>query len=56
MVAVFEEIAKEGRKFGTTLIVSSQRPSELNKTIMAQCANFIVAKLNNENDKSMIKA
>lgn len=55
MVAVFEEIAKEGRKFGTTLIVSSQRPSELNKTIMAQCANFIVAKLNNENDKSMIK-
>ena len=55
MVAVFEEIAKEGRKFGTTLIASSQRPSELNKTIMAQCANFIVAKLNNENDKSMIK-
>lgn len=55
MVAVFEEIAKEGRKFGTTLIVASQRPSELNKTIMAQCANFIVAKLNNENDKSMIK-
>lgn len=55
MVAIFEEIAKEGRKFGTTLIVASQRPSELNKTIMAQCANFIVAKLNNENDKSMIK-
>ena len=55
MVAIFEEIAKEGRKFGTTLFVASQRPSELNKTIMAQCANFIVAKLNNENDKSMIK-
>lgn len=55
MVAIFEEIAKEGRKFGTTLLVASQRPSELNKTIMAQCANFIVAKLNNENDKSMIK-
>lgn len=55
MVEVFEEIAKEGRKFGISLFVASQRPSELNKTIMAQCANFIVSKLNNENDKSMIK-
>ncbi len=56
MVEVFENIAKEGRKFGITLFVASQRPSELNKTIMAQCANFIVGKLNNENDKAMIKA
>lgn len=56
MVEIFEEIAKEGRKFGITLFPASQRPSELNKTIMAQCANFIVSKLNNENDKSMIKA
>lgn len=56
MVEVFEDIAKEGRKFGITLFVASQRPSELNKTIMAQCANFIVGKLNNENDKSMLKA
>ncbi|MBQ8803448.1 MAG: ATP-binding protein [Tyzzerella sp.] len=55
MVEVFEDIAKEGRKFGFSLFVASQRPSELNKTIMAQCANFIVSKLNNENDKSMIK-
>lgn len=55
MVEIFEEIAKEGRKFGITLFPASQRPSELNKTIMAQCANFIVSKLNNENDKSMIK-
>lgn len=55
MVEIFEEIAKEGRKFGITLFAASQRPSELNKTIMAQCANFIVSKLNNENDKSMIK-
>lgn len=56
MVEIFENIAKEGRKFGFTLFVASQRPSELNKTIMAQCANFIVSKLNNENDKTMIKA
>ena len=55
MVGIFENIAKEGRKFGITLFVASQRPSELNKTIMAQCANYIVMKLNNENDKGMIK-
>lgn len=55
MVEFFENIAKEGRKFGITLFVASQRPSELNKTIMAQCANYIVMKLNNENDKTMIK-
>ena len=55
MVEIFENIAKEGRKFGMTLFVASQRPSELNKTIMAQCANFIVSKLNNETDKSMVK-
>lgn len=55
MVEIFENIAKEGRKFGITLMVASQRPSELNKTIMAQCANYIVMKLNNENDKSMMK-
>lgn len=55
MVEIFENIAKEGRKFGITLMVASQRPSELNKTIMAQCANYIVMKLNNENDKTMMK-
>lgn len=55
MVEIFENISKEGRKFGITLFVASQRPSELNKTIMAQCANYIVMKLNNENDKSMMK-
>lgn len=55
MVEIFENIAKEGRKFGITLFPATQRPSELNKTIMAQCANYIIMKLNNENDKSMIK-
>lgn len=55
MVEIFENIAKEGRKFGVTLFVASQRPSELNKTIMAQCANYIVMKLNNETDKTMMK-
>lgn len=55
MVEIFENIAKEGRKFGVTMLVASQRPSELNKTIMAQCANYIVMKLNNETDKTMMK-
>lgn len=55
MVEVFEDIAKEGRKFGITLFPATQRPSELNKTIIAQCANFIIGKLNNENDKALIK-
>lgn len=56
MVEIFENIAKEGRKFGITLFVASQRPSELNKTIVAQCANYICMKLNNETDKSMMKS
>ncbi len=55
MVEIFETIAKEGRKFGITLMVASQRPSELNSTIFAQCENCIVMKLNNENDKSIVK-
>lgn len=56
MVEIFEEIAKEGRKFGITLFPATQRPSELNKTILAQCGNFIVMKLNNENDKAIVKS
>ncbi len=55
MVEIFENVAKEGRKFGITLLVASQRPSELNKTIFAQCENCIVMKLNNENDKTIVK-
>ena len=54
LLEIFEIIAKEGRKFGTTLCVVTQRPSELNRTIMAQCANFIVLKMTNESDKSMM--
>lgn len=55
MVEIFENIAKEGRKFGITLLVATQRPSELNRTIFAQCENCIVMKLNNENDKAIVK-
>jgi hypothetical protein len=55
LLDIFEKIAKEGRKFGTSLTIVSQRPSELNKTITAQCANFLVLKLSNANDKMLIK-
>jgi hypothetical protein len=46
----FERIAKEGRKFGFSLIVASQRPSEISPTIISQCANFISHRLQNPDD------
>lgn len=49
-----EKIAREGRKFGISLIVSSQRPSELSKSIISQCNSFIVHKLTNKNDNEFI--
>lgn len=51
----FEKISKEGRKYGISLIIVSQRPSEVNTTVLSQASNFIVLRLNNENDKSRIK-
>jgi DNA helicase HerA-like ATPase len=52
---VFERIAREGRKFGLSLLVSSQRPSELSKTILSQCNTFIVHRLQNPDDQKYIK-
>lgn len=46
----FERIAKEGRKFGLSLIIASQRPSEVSQTIVSQCANFISHRLQNPDD------
>ncbi|MDD3183544.1 MAG: DUF87 domain-containing protein [Alphaproteobacteria bacterium] len=46
----FERIAKEGRKFGLSLIVASQRPSEISPTIISQCANFLSHRLQNPDD------
>jgi len=46
----FERIAKEGRKFGLSLIIASQRPSEISPTIISQCANFISHRLQNPDD------
>ncbi|MHA1224501.1 MAG: ATP-binding protein, partial [Candidatus Heimdallarchaeaceae archaeon] len=46
----FERIAKEGRKFGLSLIIASQRPSDVSGTILSQCSNFIVHRLQNPTD------
>lgn len=51
----FERIAKEGRKYGVSMMVVSQRPSDVSKTILSQCNNFIVLRLTNETDKAVIK-
>lgn len=46
----FERIAREGRKYGLSLVVTSQRPSELSKTVLSQCNSFIVHRLQNPED------
>lgn len=52
---IFETIAKEGRKFGMFLLISSQRPSELSRTVLSQCSNFIVHRIQNPEDLSHIR-
>lgn len=52
---VFERIAREGRKYGISLIVSSQRPSELSKTVLSQCNSFIIHRLQNPEDQKYIR-
>ncbi|MFG1494368.1 ATP-binding protein [Halobacteriovorax sp. ZH4_bin.1] len=47
---IFERIAKEGRKFGLFILLSSQRPSELSKTVLSQCSSFIVHRIMNPDD------
>jgi DNA helicase HerA-like ATPase len=50
-----ERIAKEGRKYGLSLMVVSQRPSEVSPTIFSQCSNFIALRLTNKADQNYIK-
>lgn len=51
----FERIAKEGRKYGFSLLVVSQRPSDVSRTILSQCNNFLALRLTNETDQGVIK-
>jgi DNA helicase HerA-like ATPase len=50
----FERIAREGRKFGLGLVVSSQRPSELSATVLAQCNTFILHRIVNDEDQRLV--
>lgn len=54
-LSVFEEIIKEGRKFGFFLTVCSQRPADISPTIMSQLHNFFIHRLVNENDLRMLQ-
>jgi len=49
-----ERVAKEGRKYGVSAMVVSQRPSELSETVLAQCNSFVVMRLNNPEDQHYV--
>ena len=53
--ASIERIAKEGRKYGVTLLLASQRPSEISETIFSQCSNFVAMRLTNPADQGYVK-
>jgi hypothetical protein len=50
-----ERIAKEGRKYGVSCMIVSQRPAEISETITAQCNNFVSMRLLNPNDQSYVR-
>ena len=52
---IFERIAKEGRKFGVIMDLITQRPTELSETVLSQCSNFIIFKLNHPTDLEYIR-
>lgn len=54
-VQIFERIAKEGRKYGVGLVVISQRPAEVNRTVLSQCNNVIAMRLTNGDDQNVIR-
>jgi hypothetical protein len=54
-VEIFERIAKEGRKYGMGLVVISQRPAEVNRTVLSQCNNVIAMRLTNGDDQTVIR-
>jgi len=51
----FERIAKEGRKYGVSIVAVSQRPSDVSRTILSQCNNFLVLRLTNDQDQSVVR-
>ncbi|BEM88159.1 TPA: ATP-binding protein [Serratia marcescens] len=51
-----QRVAKEGRKFGVGLMIVSQRPSEVDDTILSQCGTLFALRLTNASDRSKVKA
>lgn len=51
----FERIAREGRKFGLGLVLSSQRPSEISETVLSQCNTFLLHRVVNDRDQSLVR-
>ncbi len=54
-IETFEKIAKEGRKYGVSLLIVSQRPSDVSSTILSQCNNVISLRLTNGEDQATVK-
>lgn len=54
-IETFERIAKEGRKYGVGLVVISQRPAEVNRTVVSQCNNLIAMRLTNGDDQAVVR-
>ena len=52
---IFERIAKEGRKYGLIFNLISQRPVEISDTVISQCSNFLIFKMNHPRDLEYIK-
>lgn len=52
---IFERIAKEGRKYGVILGLITQRPVEMSDTVISQCSNFLIFKMNHPNDVDYIR-
>ena len=52
---IFERIAKEGRKFGVVMDLITQRPTELSETVISQCSNFLIFKINHPSDLEYIE-
>lgn len=52
---IFERIAKEGRKFGMVIDLVTQRPTELSETVLSQCSNFLIFKINHPRDLEYIE-
>jgi len=50
-----ERVAKEGRKYGVTALIVSQRPSELSETVLSQCNNMVVLRMNNPDDQAYVR-